>query len=109
MALSKADLRDAVAEELGIKRAEEALSSADAALIEKRIDGTYEYLVGEDLAYWDVDDMPDAVREPMTMIVSSRAAPAFGIQYPGGPEGTRLLRVHCARRGTSQPTKAEYY
>jgi hypothetical protein len=109
MSLTKADLRDAVAEELGIKRAEETLSSADAVLIESRIAGVHEYLLGEGLAYWDVNDIPDAVREPLTMIVASRAAPAFGVQYAAGPEGTRLLRIHCARRGSQEPTKAEYF
>jgi hypothetical protein len=109
MALTKTDLRDAVAEELGIKRAEETLSAADAVLIERRIEGVHEYLLGEGLVYWDIDDVPDAVREPMTMIVASRAAPAFGIQYAGGPEGTRLLRIHSAQRGSSEPVKAEYF
>lgn len=109
MALSKADLRDAVGEEIGIKRAEETLPAADADLIEKRIDGVHEFLMGEGLAYWDVGDIPEAVREPMTMIVGTRCAPAFGVQYDSFAGGMQLLRQHCARRKSKAAAKAEYF
>jgi hypothetical protein len=109
MALTKADLRDAVAEEIGIKRAEETLAAADADKIERVIDGLREYLLAENLCYWDGDDIPLAVQEPLVMLVGSRCGPSFGVPYDHFSDGLILLQQHCMRRSSGQPVKAEYF
>lgn len=109
MALTHDELRDAVAEEMMLKSTTVALSAEDAAFISARITRTLAWLEEEGLVFWPDGKIPEAAVEPLTMIVASRCAPGFAVQYNLGELGILTLRKLAAARKSENPTAAVYF
>lgn len=72
MTYTHAQLRDRVAEDLGIKAVDEELSDESAAKIEERITSTTAYFREKGLIWWADDAIPVAAFEGMAFVMRAR-------------------------------------
>lgn len=80
MPLSKAEIRDRAANELGILTLGQSLQAQDAQRIEQAYDEVYDYLDGQGLAIWAISDsVPDKVCPYVIAMVAFNCADGYGI------------------------------
>jgi len=116
MALTKADLRNAVMTRMGVLAAGETANAADAALVDQAIEDVHESLIQKGLADWVTSAIPNVMKRPLIALVKYEVADDFSI-----PEA-RIGRWAVEARGMfgdiralmsetqkGVPTKAEYF
>ena len=108
---TKADLAQAVLEDLGVIAASETPSASDQTLIIQRYEREYSLLLNKQLAWWSKDAIPDEAMGPLTQLVAYRAAPSFGQlrNMADHQHATRDLSRLYAKADMKSPAKAEYY
>lgn len=74
MSYTHAQLRDRVAEDLGIKGVDQELSDEQASKIEERITTTTAYFREKGLFWWDDDEIPDECFDGMVFVMRARCA-----------------------------------
>lgn len=112
MAYAKADLRNDVAYELGVVAIGIAPSAEDAARIDGKIDSSQAELLEKEVAYWDIADIPDEIRQPFIEFVAARAAsqfPASRIRVTEADALAKLQSLTAKPAHNGEPVKAIYY
>jgi hypothetical protein len=116
MATTKNDMRDLVLQHLGVFEVGEAATADDAAIVESTIDGVFEEMVAQELAYWETTDFPDEIKMPFRDAVAARLGGTFHLPLAQmqflkseGAQGWRDVRRHAANRPKSDSVKAVYY
>lgn len=80
MPLSKPEIRDRAANELGILSLGQSLQAQDATRIEQAYNEVYDYLDGQGLAIWSIDDnVPDKLCPHVIAMVAFNCADNYGV------------------------------
>lgn len=80
MPLTKAEIRDRAANELGILTLGQPLQAQDATRIEQAYNETYDYLDSQGLAIWPMSgSVPDRLSPYIISIVAFNCADTYGI------------------------------
>lgn len=87
MSVTTIELRERVAKELRVKRADMDLDEADAAEIDARIGEVTDYLRELGLIWWADNAIPNPAVMPMVLMVSAWAARGVGKAGQGYEEG----------------------
>lgn len=74
-----AEMRVKVAEKLELTAQGQALTAADAALIDARITEKHDNLAAKGRIYWDASDTPTEAVVPMVWILANEVADEFGL------------------------------
>lgn len=107
-----AQLRNRVAEDLGLKAADIDLADEDAVKIEARIASVTAFLREKGLIWWDDDQIPDAVEDGFAMMVAAMACKSFGKQNQGfeaGWEDGRAMIASIKPAETIETSVTVYY
>jgi len=105
---TRQDLAGAALREIRVLRAGEAPTDVQKAQSDQKYDAIYAELGVVGVAFWDADEIPVAVFDPITMLVAQRLAPSFGKDYAAGDAMQRLYVV-AAKPWSGQTVKALYY
>lgn len=103
--------------DLGVIDSHAAPAAADTNYVIKRYQDLFEELADPDeqIVYWELSDIPRAVFEPLTQLMSLTVAKAFG--FPQTPQQLeqgmeifkRRLRRHTHKRPAELPVEVEDY
>lgn len=89
MTKTNAEIRNRVAEDLGVKATDMDLADEDAAKIEARIASTRAFLLQRGLAWWPDGQIPDECEDGYAMMVRAMACASFGKRNQGHEAGWR--------------------
>jgi len=115
MARTRQELAVAVMRQGGWLDATQQPSAEDAAFIKAAYADKFDYLVSEDLCYWNLDEIPTAIFTIIRDLMINEVSGAFG--EASSPEDKQAredfilkrLRRHMARNPSGQRTQAEYF
>lgn len=94
--ITKAQLRQRVAEELKVYSPDQELSADVAARIDTSIDDTRAFLQEKRLCWWGANAIPQAVAIPLTWVVAAFACTKFGKAGQGYEAGDARGRADLA-------------
>lgn len=114
---TKADIRNDILKHLGVIGANESPSAADAQDVETAIDGRYEELVTDGVAYWGANDYPNHVRRLFMQIVSWDVAHQFAVpdqrlallRDEASSAYRRLVGQTSVKDESGVPVRADYF
>ena len=115
MARTRQELATSVLTELAVIGASETPTADDATLIKNAYNDKYEQWADEELVYWELDEIPNAIFLPIRDIIMNEVRGSFGEPVPAaekmGTEDalTSRLRRHMARETSGHRTEAEYF
>lgn len=115
MSITAVALRYLVASELGFRTGNMPVTPDQDADLEIYNSGARAYLIEEGLCYWPADEIPDAVKLPLSYFVAGQAAEFFGRgprsedPYDKGDTGLAGIRIHCSKRSAREPVQATYF
>ena len=115
MARTRQELALSVMREMGALDASETPTADDVALIKAAYDDKLEQWRDDDLVYWAVDEIPNAIFLPIKDIIANEVKGSFGEPMPMAEKMamedalTSRLRKHMARGTTGHRTEAEYF
>lgn len=87
MTKTNVEIRNRVAEDLGVKATDMDLADEDAEKIERRISSTRAFLLERGLVWWADDAIPDACEDGYAMMVRAMVCTAFGKVNQGHEAG----------------------
>ncbi len=105
---TREDLARAALTEIRVLRGGEAPGDVRRAQSDQKYDALYGELGHHGIAFWDIDSIPVAVFDALTMLVAARLAPSFGKDYSPGDAMTRLRAV-AAKPWSGTTVTAEYF
>jgi hypothetical protein len=112
MSYTNAQLRNRVAEDLGVKATDQELSDEIAAKIEDRIDTVTAMYREQGLFWWADDAIPDAVVEGLTLVMCAWACASVRKAGQGHEEklmpGLALIAA-AKSSGTTDTLRTLYY
>lgn len=112
MALTRADMRTRIAEELGLTDAA-PLEAEDVATIDRKIDDVYSYLQQKRIIVFEIDNTPDYAAYPMARLVASSLVNAFNIPLEKraaiGSYQANLGRLHVVTGPTETEEDSVYF
>ena len=115
MARTRSELATSVLTELAVIGASETPSAEDATLVKNAYNDKFEQWVDEELVYWELDEIPNAIFLPIRDIIMNEVRGSFGEPMPLAERLatedilTSRLRRHMARGTTGHRTEAEYF
>ena len=116
MSRTRSELATSVLRDMGVLDASETPSADDATLVKAAYDDKYEEWQDENLVYWQLDEIPNAVFLPIRDLIVNEVKGAFGQPTPSVAEKMAQeealkmrLRRHVARSATGHRIKAEYF
>lgn len=110
---SSRQLAENVLSDLGLTASGESPSPADVQYIKQRYEDLLAELEDEDMVYWDPDEIPYVIFEPMTKLVGLTVGNAFGVQTMaenierGMQLFKRRIRRHTGRKSSGLPVEVE--
>lgn len=94
--ITKAQLRQRVAEELKVYSPDQELSADVAARIDTSIDDARALLMEQRLCWWGADAIPQAAAIPLTWVVAAYACTKFGKAGQGYEAGEERGKARLA-------------
>lgn len=112
MTITTAQLRERVAEHIGVKAADIELDAENAAKIDAAIDDATAFLREAALIWWVDNAIPDQCAAPMTLIVGALAAPKCrkagqGFEAGWGDGQAMLARIKPS--AATETVRADYF
>ncbi|MGB1548491.1 MAG: hypothetical protein ACPHIA_08185 [Alphaproteobacteria bacterium] len=108
MARTKADLAIRVLKELRIiRRSGQAPSAADSTTVQDKYEDLLQELRAIGKASWDENSIPEHVFGPLSELVASLSASAFGTEYNAGDAYNRIVALE-SEPDSGEPVTAEY-
>jgi hypothetical protein len=115
MARTKSELATAVLRKMGVIAADETASAEDAAYIKAEYDDKHEWWLDQEMAYWPLEEIPNAIFSVVRDVMINEVMETFG--RPQTPEDKaareqlleKRLWQHIRRHGTGVPIAAEYF
>lgn len=112
MTYTVAQLRNRVAEDLGIKAVDQELSDEQAQKIEERYTSTHAYFTEKGLFWWPLATIPDAVFEGLVFVMMARCCAGVRKLGQGHEEreqpGLAMIAA-CKAQGTTDTLRTLYY